>query len=445
MALEDRYEMLDDAHGEGGFGKVSKRRDKALDRIVAVKELRMLNDPAARDRFEREAKVLARMSHPNIPSIYDVQFDHDHMFILCEFVEGKPLAELISGTAMPSLERARRWFTQVAAGLDHAHSKGIVHRDVKPANIIISEDFENATLVDFGIALSADDAKSLTKEGYVIGTPQYMSPEQANDEELDGRSDLYSLGITLYETLSGHLPHPGGYQSLSDANEAIPPAFDELIKFCLVQDRTARIQSAHEFIRRIRSAFRIDVPLSDLLIDGRLHEIAAAMRQMSAEDFSARPRGQKLLLLTRLRDLLRIDRPELRAGAAELIALLIHLARFEGDKEYRPIIVAAFPWGFDKWYGPNWQGNEEIRASLIDVGRIAAEGAHKVLAGAFIEFLRDKDFAALARWSTHDFRLLVMSLLANPNCGDEADELAALYDKINELTYSPQVAPRATD
>jgi eukaryotic-like serine/threonine-protein kinase len=315
MALEDRYEMLDDAHGEGGFGKVSKRRDKALDRIVAVKELRMLNDPAARDRFEREAKVLARMSHPNIPSIYDVQFDHDHMFILCEFVEGKPLAELISGTAMPSLERARRWFTQVAAGLDHAHSKGIVHRDVKPANIIISEDFENATLVDFGIALSADDAKSLTKEGYVIGTPQYMSPEQANDEELDGRSDLYSLGITLYETLSGHLPHPGGYQSLSDANEAIPPAFDELIKFCLVQDRTARIQSAHEFIRRIRSAFRIDVPLSDLLIDGRLHEIAAAMRQMSAEDFSARPRGQKLLLLTRLRDLLRIDRPELRARA----------------------------------------------------------------------------------------------------------------------------------
>jgi hypothetical protein len=85
------------------------------------------------------------------------------------------------------------------------------------------------------------------------------------------------------------------------------------------------------------------------------------------------------------------------------------------------------------------------RASLIDVGRIAAEGAHKVLAGAFIEFLRDKDFAALARWSTHDFRLLVMSLLANPNCGDEADELAALYDKINESTHSPQVAPRATD
>ena len=174
MTLEDRYEMLDEAHGEGGFGKISKRRDNYLERIVAIKELKLLSDPAARSRFEREAKVLAKMSYPNVPAIYDVQFSESHMFILCEFVDGKPLSELISDTTIPPLEQVRRWFTQVAAALEHAHSKGIIHRDVKPANIIISEDRENATLVDFGIALSAEDAKSLTKEGYVIGTPQYI-------------------------------------------------------------------------------------------------------------------------------------------------------------------------------------------------------------------------------------------------------------------------------
>ena len=241
------------------------------------------------------------MSYPNVPAIYDVHFNNDNMYIFFEFVDGQALRELIKGEATPPLEKIRRWFTQVAAALDHAHSKGIVHRDVKPDNIIISTDHENATLVDFGIALTADDAKSLTPEGYVIGTPAYMSPEQANDEELDGRSDLYSLGITLYETLSGHLPHPGGYQSLADQNEAIPPSFDDLIKSCLAQDRNVRIQSAQEFIKQIRFVFRTDVPLSTLLTEARLHEICAALRQMSAEDFEQSHEARNFSLSTALK------------------------------------------------------------------------------------------------------------------------------------------------
>jgi serine/threonine-protein kinase len=140
---------------------VSKRRDKALERLVAVKQLKFVANADARERFKREAKALARMSHPNVPAIYDVQFDADKMYILFEFVDGQALRELIKAEATPPLEKVRRWFTQVAAALDHAHLKGIVHRDVKPENIIISSDHDSATLVDFGIALTADDLMAL--------------------------------------------------------------------------------------------------------------------------------------------------------------------------------------------------------------------------------------------------------------------------------------------
>lgn len=435
MTIDERFELIDDAHGQGGFGKVSKRKDKALDRLVAVKELHLLSDPEARVRFDREAKALARMSHPHVPAIYDIQFNSDQMYILFEFIDGKQLRDLI-GSAPPPLEKVRRWFTQIAAALDHANARGIIHRDVKPENIIISEDLENATLVDFGIALSADDSRSLTKSGYVIGTPAYMSPEQSRGDELDTRSDIYSLGITLYETLSGHLPHAGAYQSISETNEAIPPAFDVLIKECIQQEKNARLETAQEFIRRIHSALRTDVPLSSLLTEARLHEVAAALRQMSAEDFSGKPRGQKLLLINRLKDLLCVNKPELNIGTAEVIALLTRLARFEAEREYRPVISAAFQWGFEKMYAPNWQGNQEIRETIIETSKLANQGAHKIISSEFVEYLKDKTLEDLPHWSSHDLRLLVVALLANVSCGsEEADLLADLYDRINEATH----------
>ena len=435
MPETTRYEVIDEAHGEGAFGKIQKRRDKVLERFVAVKNLKLLQDPDAQARFIKEAKTLARMSHPNVPAIYDVEFLEKEMRIYFEFIDGENLRTLVTGENIPTVEHARRWFSQIASALSHVHSIGIIHRDIKPDNIIIAPGGTTATLVDFGIALTTDDVRRLTEPGYVIGTQAYMSPEQAAGSDLDGRSDLYSLGITLYETLAGHLPHPGQYQALSDANEAIPPSIDELIRKCLIQDRNHRIPTAEAFIDELRLAIRTDIPLSSLLTDARLHEILAALVQLSTEDFHAKPRGQRLLILNRLKDLVRTDRQELRTATGELIKHLLRLAALETAADYSPVVEVAFAWGFDKTVTASWQGNQEVREGLIDAAKTANHTAHAVISQSYLKHVGAKQLETLPGWYHHDLRKIVVALLANPNCGDIATQLAEFYDKLNLETH----------
>ena len=432
---EKRYEIVDEDHGEGGFGKVQKHRDLLLDRHVAVKILKLLDDEEARERFRREARTLARMSHPNVPAIYDVAFLPDRMEIYTEFIDGRTLKEKVA-SAIPTIDQARRWFTQVGSALQHAHDLGIVHRDVKPENIIVSVDEAAATLVDFGIALSRDDAKKLTSTGYVIGTREYMSPEQAAGEELDGRSDVYSLGLTLYEVLSGHLPHAGGYEMLSDGNEAIPPAVDELIQKCLVTDKNGRLASASDFVNLLRLTTRTDIPLSSLLIDARLHEILAALARLSPTDFHSKPKGQRLFILNRLKDLVRTDRTTTQLATAELIRTLIDLARYEEPNQYANVVEVGFHWGFDKTISEKWQGNQEIRNALVEASKFPHAASHDVIASEFLKFVASKDLVEAQRWYSHDLRRIVMALLVNPECDDKAEPLASFYDQINSISHA---------
>jgi serine/threonine-protein kinase len=435
MSVITRYELIDDAVGEGGFGKVQKRKDRILERVVAVKSLKLFEDAEARERFIKEAKTLARMSHAHVPAIYDVEVLDKEMRIVFEFVEGDNLGQSISDNRIPSMDQVRRWFSQIGSAIAHSHELGIIHRDIKPDNIVISPDQTTATLVDFGIALTSDDARRLTATGFVIGTPAYMSPEQSEGKDLDGRSDLYSLGITLYETLAGHLPHAGQYIDLSDANEAIPPSIDELIKKCLAQDRNHRIASAQLFIDEIRATIRADIPLSSLLMDARLHEIMAALGQLSPEDFHAKPRGQRLLILNRLKDLVRTDRPELRRATGEFMKLLLRLGSLEAENDYTPVVQSSFAWGFDREVSDKWKGEIEVRSALIEAAKCANAAAHKVISSIFLNLYHEKDMKATPGWYHHDLRRIVVALLANPNCGEEAVNLAALYDRLNQETH----------
>ncbi len=204
------YRLIDRL-GAGGMGEVWRAEDTRLLRPVAIKILseRIANDPEWKARFLREARTIAQLNHPNIATIYSIEQQEDKLFIAMELVEGESLSTVLARGPLPPPE-AVSIIRQVAEALAEAHEKGIVHRDVKPDNIIVGK--RGVKVLDFGIAkqlVSTSDAPTLTQAGLIVGTPYYMSPEQALGRPVDARSDLFSLGVVLYEAIAGKRPFEG--------------------------------------------------------------------------------------------------------------------------------------------------------------------------------------------------------------------------------------------
>ncbi|MEO6503249.1 MAG: Stk1 family PASTA domain-containing Ser/Thr kinase [Jatrophihabitantaceae bacterium] len=259
-----RYE-IGELLGYGGMAEVHKGRDVRLGRDVAVKVLRadLARDPSFQNRFRREAQAAAGLNHPSIVAVYDTGEDdgpEGHTpYIVMEYVEGHTLREVLKTQQQVPPEQAMEITAEVCAALDFSHRSGIVHRDVKPGNVMITNSGA-IKVMDFGIARAlADNAATVTATAAVIGTAQYLSPEQARGESVDARSDVYSTGCLLYELLTGHPPFTGdspvaiAYQHVrenpqvpSSVNQVVPPALDSIVMKALAKNPLNRYQTAAE-------------------------------------------------------------------------------------------------------------------------------------------------------------------------------------------------------
>src|SRR4051812_2509687 len=248
--------------GAGGMGTVYRARDRRLGRTVAVKVVKDLTrDPQASAHLVREAQHASALNHPNICTIYEIADVDGHLFIVMEYVEGRPLSELISRDDMP-LDRAVRLGVQIADALAHAHDHGILHRDLKPLNVIVTPD-GRAKILDFGLATrtwheGAEHASTLrlTQPGVVAGTIAYMSPEALQGKAADCRGDIWALGALLYELVARHLPFPGdtdyevSARILREAPAPLPAhisvGLSTTIERCLAKDPDLRYQRASD-------------------------------------------------------------------------------------------------------------------------------------------------------------------------------------------------------
>lgn len=259
ILLDGRYE-IEHKIGEGGMATVYRGRDRRLNRRVAIKVLHShyANDRDFLQRFQHEAQAAARLSHPHVVNVYDVGQDGDTHYIVMEYVEGTNLKTLINREAPLPIAQAVGIATAIARGLEAAHRFGLIHRDIKPQNIMVELD-GHVRITDFGIAKSAFST-ALTETGITFGTADYISPEQARGQSATPRSDIYALGVTLFEMLTGCLPFTGentiavALQHASDSppplrqiNPQIPPQLEAIVLRALAKDPTQRPASAYEF------------------------------------------------------------------------------------------------------------------------------------------------------------------------------------------------------
>ena len=269
------YEILT-AAGAGGMGEVYRARDTRLDRIVAVKVLpeALAADPQFRDRFDREARAISALEHPHICALYDVGQQDGTAFLVMQYLEGETLADRLLGGALP-LEQALQIAGEVADALATAHKAGIVHRDLKPGNIMLTK--SGSKLLDFGLAKAGPSTAGsasilpttppLTQIGSVLGTVQYMAPEQIEGQEADARSDIFAFGAVVYEMLTGRKAFAGKTQPsvmaailnrdpqpMATIAPRVPPPLDHVVSRCLAKDPDERWQTARDVLHELRWA-----------------------------------------------------------------------------------------------------------------------------------------------------------------------------------------------
>ena len=257
--LDGRYEILERI-GTGGMAVVYKTRDQRLNRLVAVKVLRpdLAQDADFRRRFNAESQAVAQLSHPNIVSVYDVSRGGDTEYIVMELIDGITLKQYMEKRGQLNWRESLHFITQIMRGLSHAHSRGIVHRDIKPQNIMVLRD-GSVKVADFGIACLENSAQTLTQEA--LGSVHYISPEQARGDRTDARSDIYSAGVVMYEMLTNRLPFEGdsavsvAIQHLSsvplaprEVNPEIPPQLELICMKAMTPDLERRYASADAMI-----------------------------------------------------------------------------------------------------------------------------------------------------------------------------------------------------
>ncbi|NKQ35097.1 MAG: serine/threonine protein kinase [Chloroflexi bacterium] len=262
MTIEkiDRYEIKREM-GRGGMATVYEAFDPRFQRIVAVKVLprEFLHDPEFRARFEREARTIAQLEHPAIVPVYDFGEDDGQPFLVMRLMTGGDLSDRLAHGPL-STEETAVILRRLGSALDAAHSQGVIHRDLKPGNILFDQ-YGEAYLADFGIAHIASSTQALTASGSLVGTPTYMSPEQVyGDKELDGRSDIYALGVILFQMLTGHTPYDADTPArvmmqhimdpvppLSDERPDLPPDFDNIINKAMAKEREERYPTGKDF------------------------------------------------------------------------------------------------------------------------------------------------------------------------------------------------------
>ena len=254
--------------GEGGMGIVYKAEDTKLKRDVAIKFLPHSFNVSEKDKakLKTEAQIAAGLNHPNIATVYAIEEFGDDTFIVMEYVKGKELKEIIKNSPdkKNKLDDFLNYAIQITEGINTAHKKGIIHRDIKSSNIMLSDD-GRIRVMDFGLAHIQGDP-NITKKGSTPGTTAYMSPEQLRGEEVDFRSDIWSLGIVFFEMLTGQPPFQGNFdqaiiysilhekpKSLRKINPEIPDELEQIVLSCLEKDRKKRIQSAEELLSKLKA------------------------------------------------------------------------------------------------------------------------------------------------------------------------------------------------